>query len=306
MRNPNEHLSMETSDLETWSTIIATVIPVFAIIGVGFIYGRWKSIPAEPISDLLVWIMIPCLVLGSIGSKPLDLKEVGSIATSALIIMAGCGLATWLLFFRSRFLRAALLPTMFMNSANMAFPLALLMFGEQGLSRQLIFYVAINLVHVTVGIWIARGKNGMKEVFRLPMVYAAALAIALASTGIILPETMVKSLNLVGQATIPIMLLMLGIRLRTVRLFHLGPALLASLIRLLVGFGLGIFAVWLLGLHGYARDAVLLGSVMPAAVLNFILSEKYKLEQEFVATTVVLSTVLSFATTPLALWLMVS
>ncbi len=292
--------------MEVFGTIAATVLPVFAIIGIGFLYGQFKRLPAAELSDLLLWILIPCLVLGSIGSKPLSLEELGRIGLAALVVVGGCGLATLVVFARSGLRRAALMVTMFMNSANMAFPLALLAFGDAGLARQLIFYIAINLTHSTIGIAIARGRGGLSEVFRLPLIYAAALAIGLAASGITLPAQVAGPLDLVGKATIPVMLLLLGVRLRGTRLSHLGPAFLASAIRLAAGFGFGLLAVWLLGLTGFARSAVLLGAVMPAAVLNFILSEKYALKPEFVAATVVVSTVLSFATTPLALWYITS
>ncbi len=282
--------------------ILETALPVFAIIGLGYLYAGHRRLPAAELSDLLFWVLIPCLVLGSIGSKPLDLKELARIGAAALAVVGGCGLVGLAVFARSRLRRAALLPTMFMNSANMAFPLALLAFGNEGLARQLVFYIAINLTHVTAGIWIARGRGGWKEAFRLPLVYTAALAIALAASGTVLPEAVAEPLDLVGKATIPLMLLLLGGRLRTAELGQLGPALLASAVRLGAGFGFGALAVWLFGLCGPARAAVLLGAVMPAAVFNFILSEKYDREPEFVASAVVISTLLSFATTPLALW----
>ncbi len=283
-------------------TILAAVLPVIGIIGAGYVYGRYRSLPAAELSDLLFWIMIPCLVLGQIGTHPISPSELCRIGAGAVLVVAGCGLLTMALFARSTLRRAALLPAMFMNSANMAFPLAFLAFGDEGLARQLVFYIAVNLLHVTVGIWIARGRGGLGEVFKLPLVYAAALAITLACTGIVLPAALSEPLDLVGKATIPLMLLLLGVRLRTAKMLNVWPALSAGLIRLVAGFGLGVLAVWMLDLTGFARTAVLLGSAMPAAVFNFILSEKYSLRPEFVATSVVLSTVLSFATTPLVLW----
>ena len=107
--------------MEVLVTILATVLPVFAIIGAGYVYGRYRSLPAAELSDLLLWILIPCLVLGSIGSKPLSLSELCRIGAGAVLVVAGCGLLTMALFARSAMRRAALLPAMFMNSANMAF-----------------------------------------------------------------------------------------------------------------------------------------------------------------------------------------
>ncbi|MBN2498598.1 MAG: AEC family transporter [Deltaproteobacteria bacterium] len=283
-------------------TILRTVVPVFAIAGVGFVYGRYKKLPAQELSDLLVWVLVPCLVLGSVGSRSIDPRELAWIAAAALLVVLGCGLVGFLAFSGRPERRALLLPTMFMNSANMAFPLALLAFGEAGLVYQVVFYVAINLTHVTLGIAIARGRGGLKEVFRLPLVYAAALAIVLAATDTPLPESVAKPLDLVGKATIPLMLLLLGTRLRSVRITGLMLSLASSALRIGLGFGIGWLACWLLGLEGLARSAVLLGSAMPAAVLNVVLSEKYDLEPGLVSTAVAVSTFVSIGTTPLVLW----
>ena len=65
---------------------------------------------------------------------------------------------------------------------------------------------------------------------------------------------------------------------------------------------MGLLAVWLFDLTGLARAAVLLGSVMPSAVFNFVLGERYNLYPELLATAVVLSTIVSIGTSPLALY----
>jgi predicted permease len=284
------------------STIATSVIPVFSIIACGYIYGRFRKLPARELTDLLIWIMIPCLVLGKIGALPLSLEELSKIGAAAALIILGCGLVSLLVFHKSSYKRAALLPSMFMNSANMAFPLAWFAYGDKALARQLIFYIAVNLLHVTLGIWIAHGKKGLSEVFRLPLVYAAILAISLAASKTVIPKEIAKALDLVGHATIPIMLLLLGARLRTVTLKHIWPSVTASAVRLGAGFAFGLLFVWIFELTGYARIAVLIGSAMPAAVLNFVFCEKYNLRPDFVATSVVISTLFSFVTTPLALW----
>ena len=98
------------------------------------------------------------------------------------------------------------------------------------------------------------------------------------------------------------MLLLLGQRMMSVKLNHLNQALIASVIRLFAGFLLGVLAVWLFSLTGFARAAVIIGSAMPAAVFNFVLAEKYDLYPELMASTVVISTLMAVVTTPLMLY----
>ncbi len=287
--------------MDALHTILASVVPVFAILGLGWVYGHFRDLPARALSDLVMWILIPCLVLSAVGSRPIELAELGRIGAAAALVVLGCGLAAWIAFRRRPDRRAAMLCAMFMNSANMAFPLALLAYGQEGLTRQVVFYIAINLLHSTVGIALARGRGGLREALRLPLLYAALLGLTLAASGTLLPEEVSRPLDLVGKATLPVMLLMLGVRLRRSRLAHLGPALAVSLLRLGVGLGLGLAAAELLGLTGFARGAVLLGASMPVAVFNTVLAERYELHPELVASSVVLSTLLALATIPLVM-----
>jgi predicted permease len=69
-------------------TILATVVPVFAIMGLGFLYSRFRPLPVRELTDLLFWILIPCLVLGSLGTQRIDPLELMDIGGSALIVLA--------------------------------------------------------------------------------------------------------------------------------------------------------------------------------------------------------------------------
>jgi malate permease and related proteins len=287
--------------MDALARILQTVLPVFGIIAAGFVYGRFRPLPAREITELLVWIMLPCLVVGSLGSQDLEAFELLTIGAGAGIVLLGTGVIAGLLFWRRPERNALLLPSLFMNTANMAFPIALFAFGDAGLSRQVVFYVAVNLVHVSVGVNLAHAKGSWKEAFRTPMVYAAALAIALALLGIHLPGAVSRPLNLVGEATIPLMLLLLGERLGSARLAYLKLALAVTGVRLVGGLLVGLFAVWALGLSGYVRTAILIGATMPAAVLNYVLGERYQLYPELIATCVAVTTLVSVATTPLCL-----
>ncbi|MBE9531842.1 MAG: AEC family transporter, partial [Proteobacteria bacterium] len=63
--------------------------------------------------------------------------------------------------------------------------------------------------------------------------------------------------------------------------------------------------VTLLGIEGLNKKVIILASSMPAAVITFIMSHKYKVDSALVASTVAISTLISVITTPLVLlWLM--
>ena len=59
----------------------------------------------------------------------------------------------------------------------------------------------------------------------------------------------------------------------------------------------------LVGAEGINRQVLLLYGALPAAVINFVLTEKYGQDPQLAASIVVLSTFISVFSIPIVLWL---
>ena len=59
----------------------------------------------------------------------------------------------------------------------------------------------------------------------------------------------------------------------------------------------------LIGAEGVNRQVLLLYGALPAAVVNFVLTEKYRQDPGLAASIVVISTFLSIFTIPVVFWL---
>ena len=120
-----------------------------------------------------------------------------------------------------------------------------------------------------------------------------------------LPETILTGTSMLGAATIPLMQIALGYRLYSTRITDLGDSLVSSSIRIAGGFIAAYIITELLGIDGVHQSVIILSSSMPAAVINFVMSHRYKLQSDLVASTVAMSTLISLVSTPLLLlWLM--
>ena len=290
----------------TFIAVLKIVAPVFLSIGVGYIFARYKKISLEPLVEILLYITIPCLVIHSLSENKVSTDDLVLISIAAVLVIAGSGLLSfiYLKLTGNWNTKGFYLTTMFMNSGNIPFPLALLAFGSEGLTKALIYYMAISILFYSVGLYIAIGKNGAKEIFKFPLIYSAIIGYWISLSGVEVPEVMGTTLKLLGDATIPLMLLSLGYQLHSSKISHLQQSIASSLIRIAGGFLLGIIASWLLGAEGVTRAIIILSSSMPAAVINFVISYKYGFDKEFVASTVALSTLINIITTPLILaWL---
>jgi hypothetical protein len=283
--------------------ILSIVIPVFSIIGIGYLFASVKKISLDPIIDVLLYLTIPALVVSSLSKKSLAAGELATVAIAVSAVVLGTGILSYiyLKIIKRRDLRGFYLPTMFMNSGNMAFPLALLAFGPEGLAVSVLYYVTVSILVCSLGVYIAKGKGGFTEIFKLPLIYAAIIGISLNLGHIKIPVPILTTLDMLGWATIPLMQVSLGYRLYSTRLSSPGISIAGSIIRIGGGFVIAYAVTGLLGIDGLNRKIIILSSTMPGAVINFIISHKYKLQSELVASLVATSTLLSVITTPIVL-----
>ena len=134
----------------------------------------------------------------------------------------------------------------------------------------------------TVGVFLASAgrksaPQALAGIFRVPAVYGVLLAVLVMATGVTLPPAVMRPIELLSAAAVPVMLLVLGMQLeRAGRPERPGLVALAATLSLvvapLVAFGLA----HLLQLSGPARQAALVEASMPSAVVNTILAVEYE------------------------------
>ena len=199
---------------------------------------------------------------------------------------------------------------LFVNSGNYGLPLVLFAFGEQGLDRALLYFVTSAFVVNTLAVFVAsRGKAkstaSLLNIFRIPIIYAIAIAFAVRVTGLVVPGFISKPLQMAGDASIPVMLLLVGVQLarvslgRQVRLISI-----ATLVRLVGGAVVGVTLAAVMGLTGVTRQACIVEHSTPTGVITSILAVEFGTEPEFVTGVVFASTLASLVTmTLLVAWL---
>ena len=283
---------------------LAPVIPVFLLIATGFVFAHWKKINLTSVTEIIVYLGTPSLVFSSLAGKPLFANDIAVLSAGILLIFAIVGVFIRFYFLVSGFSsRGFALPTLFMNAGNMGIPLALFAFGQAGLQRATLMFVIITFLQYSLGIYILNGRSNWTEIFRLPLIYAALVGLSVNLAQISLPEVLLRPIIMLGQATIPIMLISLGYRLHEVESLQWGHALGGALARIGGGFAAANLAVHLIGAEGVNRQVLLLYGALPAAVVNFVLTEKYRQDPALAASIVVISTFISIFTIPVVFWL---
>lgn len=292
-------------------TIFANnILPILAVAGVGFALARYLRADVKTLSRITLYALTPCLIFDLLTTSQIGADELGRLLVFTVSTILGIGLLTWLIARGLRLERATvsalLIVVMFSNGGNYGLPLAMFAFGSAALARATIYFVISVILTYTVGIVLASsGRRSLREavrgVFKIPTVYAAAAAIAVMIARIQLPAFVLRPVELLSNAAIPAMLLVLGMQLeRAVRPQQ--PALvgLAVGLRLIAAAVLGLVLAHVVGLDGAARQAGILQASMPVAVVTTILAVEFQVEPTFVTSVVFLSTLLSPLTlTPL-------
>jgi malate permease and related proteins len=283
---------------------LSPVIPVFLLIAAGFIFAHWKKISLASVTEIIVYLGTPSLVFSSLASKPLFAGDILTLFSGIVVIFAGVGLLIRIYFAMFGFSsRGFALPALFMNAGNMGIPLAFFAFGQAGMQRATLMFVIITFMQYSLGIYILNGRGNWRESFRLPLIYAAVAGLLINLAQVKLPEILLQPVAMLGQATIPIMLISLGYRLHEVDSLQWGHALGGAMVRVFGGFAAANIAVFAIGATGVNRQVLLLYGALPAAVINFVLTEKYRRDPALAASIVVISTLLSILTIPVVFWL---
>jgi malate permease and related proteins len=286
--------------------ILNVILPTFIVIFFGFLIGKFTKIDLNAIIDVLFWLGIPVLGFSSTLNNEIILADAGKVWASALLVMIGCGLVGWIVFRMLRHQHSGVyLPIMLMNTINIPFPIISLLYGSEGLLAAVLFYIPNTILINSLGIVILSKKNwkdGLKEMFKVPAIYAVVLGITLNLLNVQVPELVMKPLNIVGAMVVPLVLLLLGSKLASVKITSLPTTVIASVIRLGVGLLLGFAAVQLFHLTGILRAVVIFDAAMPSAVNTSILAMKYDNEPDLVSSIVFLTTIASLVMIPFLLW----
>ncbi|UCD08202.1 MAG: AEC family transporter [Dehalococcoidales bacterium] len=285
--------------------LLNVVLPTFIIIFIGFIFGKIKKWDLSVISEIVIYIGLPALVLTSMLEKKIDLLNAAKVWGSAVLIIFGCMIVAWIVFSIIRQKHSGLyLPIGIMNAVNIPFPIIFLVYGQEGLYGATLFMIASGVITYSVGIYIASGKDwkgSLKEVLKIPPIYAAVLGLLLNMFEVEVPEVVTTPLNIIGLMAIPLVLLVLGNNLSKIKITAIPTSLLASFLRIGVGLAFGFLAVTIFDLTGVLRAVVILNSAMPAAVNAAIITTKYDNESDLVSSVIFVTTLASLAVIPFIL-----
>ena len=287
-----------------FSKIASITLPIFTLVLVGFFYSRRVKPDLAGANKLVVDIALPVLIFISLSAKNFDPIAAITLTLASIALIVLSGLLAWPLTKISGASRQAFLPcAMFTNVGPIGIPLIALAYGPEGVATAVVLLVISNILHFTLGAAVMSGKTDWRMVYANPLVWATALGIASSQLKIVLPEWAQTSGTMIGSVLVPMMLMSLGVRLASSQVADAWAGVKASVLILLVRLIAAFLILGVLPLQGLERGALILFACLPAAVFNFMLADKFQVQPNIVASTVIVGHVFSLAFLPLGLWL---
>ncbi|MCS7308928.1 MAG: AEC family transporter [Armatimonadota bacterium] len=211
-----------------------------------------------------------------------------------------------------------LLTAVFGNTGFLGYPVVQAIFGKtEGAMAAAVVYdqFSVALTVYTVGIAVAmhygsRYESHWRELlgfFRTPTFIVLLLTLLVNTLRLSVPPFLTYAAQLVAGATVPLVLLSLGLMLEPARLrrnhYYLPMAII-----LLVKMALFPYLMWLATgwaeVGGVARLVAVTQSAMPSAMVNAVITERYGCDHQLATLVIVVGTLLTLGVLPVTMTLL--
>ena len=293
--------------MEIYIKLFEVLFPVFFVVGIGYYLGKKNpKIDTSFITNFAANIGTPGMIIYSITSTNISFdifKDYFWYYFIAMIFFALIGVV-FLFCLKTKDIIRELPPFIMPNTGNMGLPICLFAYGSQGLGVSASISALIILAHFTLGIFLADRKFNINVILKNPPFYAIIISVIILFFKIEVPLFIENTTFLLMYATIFLILMSLGISLTRFKVFSFKKALISSIARVILGPLVGFLLIRYFNLEGFAAGVLLIQCSMPSAVLNYLVASIYSPKKivDSVASTIVVSTVMSFITVPIVVF----
>ncbi len=282
---------------------LADILPIFIVAGTGFLLARRVAVNVRALSSVIFNALAPCLVFTLMVTSSISALDFGRMALFCVLMMAIRGVIGHLVAMPLGLDRATragfLLVVVFSNSGNFGLPVVLFAFGREALAFATVYFVIAAVLSYTVGVFLAAsGRRSFLEALRgirrVPTVYAVMAAGIVMALQVPIPVGVMRAITLMHDASLPMLMLVLGMQLQSARRTEQPAAVAAAVaLSLVVSPLLALPLAAGVGLSGPAFEAAVLQAGMPAAIVTTILALEFDLDPTFPTSVVFVSTLLS-------------
>uniref|UniRef100_A0A7C1FJI9 AEC family transporter n=1 Tax=Caldilinea aerophila TaxID=133453 RepID=A0A7C1FJI9_9CHLR len=298
--------------VELISIFLNILLPVFAIVLLGYVGGPRLGLEPRTLSKLAYYLLVPAFVFNVFSKAEVQVELTVRMAVFFIAVTLGAILVSFLVArlsgAKAELAAAYVLVAAFGNVGNFGLPIIDFKVGAEGLLPASVYFLVGSTFGFLVGVMAATWhRDGGRwraawAAFTTPGVLAVVPAFLVNSLQTPTPTFIERSVALMAGALIPVMLLTLGVQLAEMGRPRIDRHVIgASLVRLLVSPALALALAPLCGLAGVERSVGIVQAAMPAAVLTSLIALEHDLIPDFVTTVVLFSTIASAVTLTIVL-----
>jgi len=301
--------------------VTSSIIILFIMIAIGYASYRMKVIDrqgAKGLSSFLVNISLPCLIIVSM-QIPLTEESFGST-----LQMFGIAAVYYLISFVFAFAFPRFLSKdehetgvmkfmlVFSNLGFMGIPVTAAIFGQEAVFYTSLVMLPFGLLVFSAGILMLRpdmGKNLNPKLFLNSGILSSLAGLVFFFTGFVIPSPFIDVLEILGDLTTPLAMVVVGALLATLPVSGMFGDLRIYFISFLRLIAIP-FVVFLV-LTPFVEDQIFIGiavllASMPVAANSVLLAEEYDVDSTLASKGVFISTLLSLITVPVIAALLIS
>lgn len=299
------------------ATAVAVLLPVFGLIVLGYVLRRSRFLADSfwaPAGKLAYFVLLPALLVDTLAAAPLQDLQIGAMsAVLTLGLLAVALLLTLLRRWISTNGRAftSVFQGSIRHNTYVGLAIVVAAAGPAGAAYAAValpvMVVLVNILSVGALARYAAGRSTGwtllgRAIVTNPLILACLLGTAINYTGLALPAALARMLTALGEASLPLGLLLVGAGLDWAALGH-RPRLLtiASVAKLLllpaIVYGLAL----LLNLERTGAAVAVIFAALPTAPSAYVLAEQMGGDAPLMAAILTVQTLLAVVTLPL--WL---
>ncbi|MGO4886966.1 AEC family transporter [Anaerobacillus sp. MEB173] len=290
---------------------IEVVLPVTLVFLIGFLVQKWRNIDIRTLSTVAIYILTPCLVFRTFYTTPLDMNYAYMVYFSLILLFAIILINKIYAKIRnySQSLESGLiLSTAFMNSGNYGAPIILFAYGTAGFDYAVSLMVLQAIIMNFFGVYYAaKGTDGImqaiKSVMQMPATYAVILALLLKAFTIEMPSNLFMTIDLIAEATIPMVMVILGMQLAEIKWlgFQWSKIWFGVILRLAISPLIAFFIVLAFPMDPLLAKVLIVSAAMPTAATTAIYAVQFNSEPKLVSSITLITTLISVVTITLLL-----
>jgi len=287
---------------EAFFQILDILAPSMVLALVGFLwFHKGPDFPVPFVTTLVLNVTMPALLFYTLAESTVPIAALGSMALATVVVhLVFVSIAVALLKAAQKDWRLCVTHVVG-NTGNLGLPVCFLAFGNEGLAYAMTFFAVQCLLLFSIGEIIISGSLELRRILRSPILHSVWLGVLVRVADVPLPQVALQSLQLLGQIVIPLMLITLGVSLAGMRAAQLSSTVFWAFVRTLVALCIGVAVAQLLGLTGVARGVLIIETVVPVAVFNYLLAVKHGRDSSEVSGLILVTHLMAIVYLPLVL-----